>query len=122
MANMQQDLIKKITSKQLKTNLPNFSAGDTVKVHTKIKEGNKERIQMFEGVVIKRQGSGIGQTFTVRKIASGVGVEKTFPVHAVTVPQIEILKKGKVRQSKIFYLKNLSGKAARIKEDTSARK
>ncbi len=119
MANIQQNLINKITSKQIKSNIPVFSAGDTVKVHTRIKEGSKERIQIFEGVVIKKQGSGIGQTFTVRKLASGVGVEKTFPLHAISVPKIEVIKKGKVRQSKIYYLKKLSGKAARIKEDTS---
>ncbi len=121
MANIMQDLINKITSPQIKNGIPKFSAGDTVKVHTRIKEGSKERIQMFEGVVIKKQGSGIGATFTVRKISSGIGVEKTFPIHAVSIPKIEVLRKGKVRQSKIFYLKNLSGKAARIKEDKTGK-
>ncbi|MGP4040319.1 50S ribosomal protein L19 [Gracilibacillus sp. D59] len=111
-----QKLIEEITKDQLKTDLPEFRAGDTVKVHVKVVEGNRERIQVFEGVVIKRQNGGISETFTVRKISYGVGVERTFPVHSPRIDKIEVTRRGKVRRAKLYYLRNLRGKAARIKE------
>ncbi|SHN15945.1 MULTISPECIES: 50S ribosomal protein L19 [Gracilibacillus] len=111
-----QQLIEEITKDQLKTDLPEFRAGDTVKVHVKVVEGNRERIQVFEGVVIKRQNGGISETFTVRKISYGVGVERTFPVHSPRLAKIEVTRRGKVRRAKLYYLRNLRGKAARIKE------
>jgi large subunit ribosomal protein L19 len=110
-----QQLIADITKEQLKDR-PVFKAGDTVKVHVKVVEGTRERIQVFEGVVIKRQNGGISETFTVRKISYGVGVERTFPVHSPRVDKIEVLRRGKVRRAKLYYLRNLRGKAARIKE------
>ncbi|SFM32630.1 large subunit ribosomal protein L19 [Gracilibacillus orientalis] len=111
-----QKLMEEITKDQLKTDLPKFRAGDTVKVHVKVVEGNRERIQVFEGVVIKRQNGGISETFTVRKISYGVGVERTFPVHSPRIAKIEVPRRGKVRRAKLYYLRNLRGKAARIKE------
>ncbi len=111
-----QQLIEEITKDQLKTDLPEFRAGDTVKVHVKVVEGSRERIQVFEGVVIKRQNGGISETFTVRKISYGVGVERTFPVHSPRLAKIEVTRRGKVRRAKLYYLRNLRGKAARIKE------
>lgn len=108
--------IREIEKKQLKADLPSFGAGDTVKVHIRVKEGKRERIQIFEGVVIKRQNGGIRETFTVRKISFGVGVEKIFPVHSPSVEKIEVVRKGKVRRAKITYLRQRSGKAAKIKE------
>ena len=105
-----------LTQSQLRTDLPEFCIGDTIKVHVKIKEGDKSRIQLFEGLVIKRQGSGIGETFTVRKISNQIGVERTFPVHTPIIDKIEVVRHGKVRRNKLFYLRGLSGKAARIKE------
>ncbi|MDX8046917.1 50S ribosomal protein L19 [Gracilibacillus sp. S3-1-1] len=111
-----QKLIEEITKDQLKTDLPEFRAGDTVKVHVKVVEGSRERIQVFEGVVIKRQNGGISETFTVRKISYGVGVERTFPVHSPRLDKIEVTRRGKVRRAKLYYLRNLRGKAARIKE------
>lgn len=110
-----QQLIADITKEQLKER-PVFKAGDTVKVHVKVVEGTRERIQVYEGVVIKRQNGGISETFTVRKISYGVGVERTFPVHSPRVDKIEVLRRGKVRRAKLYYLRNLRGKAARIKE------
>ena len=110
-----QQLIADITKEQLKDR-PVFKAGDTVKVHVKVVEGTRERIQVYEGVVIKRQHGGISETFTVRKISYGVGVERTFPVHSPRVDKIEVLRRGKVRRAKLYYLRNLRGKAARIKE------
>lgn len=110
-----QQLIADITKEQLKDR-PDFKAGDTVKVHVKVVEGTRERIQVFEGVVIKRQNGGISETFTVRKISYGVGVERTFPVHSPRVDKIEVMRRGKVRRAKLYYLRNLRGKAARIKE------
>ncbi|PWA13485.1 50S ribosomal protein L19 [Pueribacillus theae] len=110
------DKIAEITKEQLKTDLPNFRPGDTVKVHVKVIEGTRERIQIFEGVVIKRRGSGISETFTVRKISYGVGVERTFPVHSPKIANLEVVRRGKVRRAKLYYLRNLRGKAARIKE------
>lgn len=111
-----QNLIADITKDQIRTDHPDFRAGDTLKVHVKIVEGTRERIQVFEGVVIKRQGGGISETFTVRKISYGVGVERTFPVHSPRIAKIEVSKRGIVRRAKLYYLRNLRGKAARIKE------
>ncbi|AMY04962.1 50S ribosomal protein L19 [Staphylococcus condimenti] len=109
-------LIEAITKSQLRTDLPTFRPGDTVRVHVRIVEGTRERIQVFEGVVIKRHGGGISETFTVRKISSGVGVERTFPLHTPKIEKIEVKRRGKVRRAKLYYLRNLRGKAARIKE------
>lgn len=109
-------LIKEITQEQLRTDLPEFRAGDTVRVHVKVVEGTRERIQVFEGVVIKRRGGGISETFTVRKISYGVGVERTFPLHTPKIAKVEVLRRGKVRRAKLYYLRALRGKAARIKE------
>lgn len=113
---MSQQLINDLTKEQLKTNLPEFKAGDTVKVHVRIIEGSRERIQVFEGVVIKRRGGGISETFTVRKISYGVGVERTFPVHTPKIEKIDVTRRGRVRRAKLYYLRSLRGKAARIRE------
>lgn len=109
-------LIQDITKEQLRSDIPAFRAGDTVKVHVKVVEGTRERIQLFEGVVIKRQNGGISETFTVRKISYGVGVERVFPLHSPRVAQIEVVRHGKVRRAKLYYLRGLTGKKARIKE------
>lgn len=114
---MNQTVIKSITEPYLKQDLPEFRPGDTVRVHVRVREGNKERIQIFEGVVIARKHGGIADTITVRKVSYGVGVERTFPVHSPMVAQIEVVRKGKVRRAKLHYLRGLSGKEARIKED-----
>jgi large subunit ribosomal protein L19 len=111
-----QNIITEITKEQLRTDLPEFRPGDTVRVHVKVVEGTRERIQMYEGVVIKRRGGGVSSTFTVRKISYGVGVERTFPVHTPKIAQLEVLRRGKVRRAKLYYLRDLRGKAARIKE------
>ncbi|MCA0969162.1 50S ribosomal protein L19 [Halobacillus litoralis] len=111
-----QQLLHDVTKEQLRTDLPDFRSGDTVKVHVKVVEGNRERVQVFEGVVIKRQNGGINETFTVRKVSYGVGVERTFPVHSPRIAKIERTRKGRVRRAKLYYLRNLRGKAARIKE------
>ncbi|WP_391209808.1 50S ribosomal protein L19 [Psychrobacillus sp. L4] len=111
-----QNIISEITKEQLRSDLPTFRPGDTVRVHVKVVEGTRERIQMYEGVVIKRRGGGISETFTVRKISSGVGVERTFPVHTPKIANLEIIRRGKVRRAKLYYLRDLRGKAARIKE------
>jgi large subunit ribosomal protein L19 len=111
-----QNIITEITKEQLRTDLPDFRPGDTVRVHVKVVEGTRERIQMYEGVVIKRRGGGVSSTFTVRKISYGVGVERTFPVHTPKIAQLEVLRRGKVRRAKLYYLRDLRGKAARIKE------
>ena len=100
----------------LRTDIPDFSPGDEVKVHVKVVEGNKERVQVFQGNVIRRQGSGVGETYTVRKISYGVGVERTFPVHTPTVARIEVVRKGDVRRAKLYYLRDRTGKAAKIRE------
>jgi len=113
---MSQKLIDDITSQYIRTDIPEFRPGDTVRVNVKIKEGNRERIQAFEGLVIKRRGGGISETFTVRKISYGIGVERTFPVHTPNIDKIEVLRKGKVRRAKLNYIRTLSAKAARIKE------
>ncbi|NLK71852.1 MAG: 50S ribosomal protein L19 [Clostridiales bacterium] len=109
------DVIKAIEQEYLKKDIPEFKVGDTVKVHLKIKEGNRERIQIFEGFVLKRQNGGLGETFTVRRIASGVGVEKTFPIHSPNISKIELVKEGKVRRAKLNYMRERTGKAAKIK-------
>ncbi|MBU5267823.1 50S ribosomal protein L19 [Virgibacillus proomii] len=111
-----QKLLEEITKDQLRMDHPDFRAGDTVKVHVKVVEGSRERIQVFEGVVIKRQNGGISETFTVRKLSYGVGVERTFPVHSPRIDKIEVTRRGSVRRAKLYYLRNLRGKAARIKE------
>jgi len=110
------NIIAEITKSQLRSDLPTFRPGDTVKVHVKVVEGTRERIQVYEGVVIKRRGGGISETFTVRKISYGVGVERTFPVHTPKIANLEVVRRGKVRRAKLYYLRNLRGKAARIKE------
>ena len=113
---MNLNLVNEITKDQLKTDLPEIKAGMTVRVDVKIKEGDKSRIQAFEGVVIKVQGSGIGETFAVRKLSSGVGVERTFPMHSPVIDKVTVLRVGKVRRSKLYYLRSRSGKSARINE------
>ena len=112
----QNQLIEKITNEQLRTDIPDFRAGDTVRVHARVVEGTRDRIQLFEGVVIKRHGSGISETYTVRKISNGVGVERTFPLHTPRVAAIDVVRQGRVRRAKLYYLRNLHGKAARIPE------
>ena len=109
-------LIESINASQLRTDIPEFRSGDTVKVHAKVVEGTRERIQIFEGVVIARKGSGISETYTVRKISNGVGVERIFPLHTPRVAKIEVVRLGKVRRAKLYYLRALQGKAARIAE------
>jgi len=109
------DLIKSITQEYEKDNIPEFSVGDTVKVHVKIKEGNRERIQVFEGFVLKRQNGGISETFTVRRLSSGIGVEKTFPLHSPSIDKIEVVRKGDVRRAKLNYMRGRTGKSAKIK-------
>ncbi|EEI67731.1 50S ribosomal protein L19 [Lacticaseibacillus paracasei subsp. tolerans DSM 20258] len=109
-------LIQEITKKQLRDDIPDFRPGDNVRVHAKIVEGERERIQLFEGVVIKRHGVGISATYTVRKISNGVGVERTFPLHSPRVEKIEVTRHGQVRRAKLYYLRALRGKAARIRE------
>ncbi len=110
------DIIKAIEAEQLRNDLPQFNVGDTVKVHIRITEGTKERIQVFEGTVIKRQNGGLRETFTVRRFASGVGVEKTFPVNAPVIEKVEVIRRGKVRRAKLFYLRDRVGKRAKVKE------
>ena len=110
------EIIKNIEAAQLKAEVPQFNVGDTVRVHGKIKEGNRERIQVFEGTVIKRQNGGSRETFTVRKNSNGIGVEKTWPVHSPFVDNIEVVRKGKVRRAKLYYLRDRVGKAAKVKE------
>jgi large subunit ribosomal protein L19 len=110
------DLIKIIEQEQLKTNLPNLEVGDFVKVHAKIKEGNRERLQVFEGTVIAKKGAGLKETFTVRRISYGVGVERIFPVHSPKIDHIDIVRKGKIRRAKLYYLRERVGKASKVKE------
>ena len=110
------DIIKKIEDAQLKTEIPEFRVGDTVKVYAKIKEGNRERTQVFEGTVIKRQNGSNRETFTVRKSSNGIGVEKTWPLHSPIVEKIEVTRRGKVRRAKLFYLRDRVGKKAKVKE------
>ena len=113
---MSQQLIQEITKAYMKNDVPEFRPGDTVKVYVRIKEGEKERLQLFEGLVIKRRGGGISETFTVRKNSYGVGVERTFPIHAPIISKIEVVRRGIVRRAKLNYIRTLSAKAARIKE------
>ena len=110
------EIIKSIEAEQLKAEVPEFSVGDTVRVSAKIKEGNRERIQIFEGTVIKRQNGGVRETFTVRKSSNGVGVEKTWPLHSPSVENVEVVRRGKVRRAKLNYLRSRIGKAAKVKE------
>lgn len=110
------DAREMITREQQRVDLPQFRAGDTVRVHVRIKEGEKERLQAFEGVVLRRRGEGLGSSFTVRKVSYGVGVERIFPLHSPVIDRVEVLTKGRVRQGRIYYLRKLRGKAARIKE------
>jgi large subunit ribosomal protein L19 len=111
-----------VENTQLRENIPAFQAGDTVKVHVRIKEGNKERLQVFEGVVIARKHGGVRETVTVRKVSFGVGVERIFPLHATVVDHIDVVRRGKVRRAKLYYLRELRGKAARIKEKDTRNK
>jgi large subunit ribosomal protein L19 len=110
------DIIKALEQEQMRSDIPAFKPGDTVRVHVKVVEGSRERIQVFEGAVIRRQGSGARETFTVRRISYGVGVERTFPVHSPRIDKIEVARRGIVRRAKLYYLRNLTGKAARIRE------
>ncbi|MDH7479928.1 MAG: 50S ribosomal protein L19 [Syntrophomonadaceae bacterium] len=110
------DLIQAIEKEQMVQDLPQFRPGDTVKVHFKVVEGGRERVQVFEGTVIRRRGRGLGETFTVRRVTYGVGVERTFPLHSPRIEKIEVVRRGKVRRARLYYLRGLVGKAARIKE------
>ncbi|MCD4796970.1 MAG: 50S ribosomal protein L19 [Candidatus Cloacimonetes bacterium] len=110
------DIVHEIGKEQMRTDLPEFRVGDTIKVHYKIKEGSKERIQIFQGIVIQRRGVQISKTFTVRKISNGVGVERIFPLHSPNIDKIEVVRFGRVRRAKLFYLRKAKGKAARVKE------
>ena len=113
---MNNRLVEEVTASQLRTDLPEFKSGDEVRVSVRIIEGSKQRIQVFQGVVIQRRGGGVNATFTVRKMSSGIGVERTFPVHSPSIAGIEVVRRGKVRRNKITYIRKRSGKAARIKE------
>lgn len=113
---MNKNLVNEINASQLRNDLPQFSSGDTLKVSVRITEGEKQRIQIFEGVVIAVQGAGLSRTFTIRKRSTGIGVERIFLLHSPVIAEIEVVKRGKVRRNKIYYLRKLSGKAARIKE------
>lgn len=108
--------LEAFVSEQLKTVVPQFEVGDTIKVHNRIKEGNRERIQLFEGTVIAKHGGGISETFTVRRVAYGCGVEKTFPIHSPNVEKVEVVRRGRVRRAKLFYLRDRVGKSAKVKE------
>ena len=109
-------LLREIVAEQLRSDFPKFRPGDTVRVHVKVREGTRERIQVFEGVVIRRRGTSVSETFTVRKVSYGVGVERTFPLHTPNIDKLEVMRRGKVRRAKLYYLRNLRGKKARIKE------
>ena len=110
------NIIQALEQEQLRSDIPDFAPGDTVRIHVKVVEGTRERIQMFEGVVIGRQGTGVRETFTVRRVSYGVGVERTFPVHSPRLDKIDVVRRGIVRRAKLYYLRNLTGKAARIRE------
>ena len=110
------DVVETLEKEQMRTDIPDFRPGDTVKVHARIKEGQKERIQVFQGVVIRKRKGNTGATFTVRKVSYGIGVERIFPLHSPSIDRIEILSRGKVRRGRLYYLRKLTGKAARIKE------
>jgi large subunit ribosomal protein L19 len=111
------NIIEQLEKEQMRVDIPDFKSGDTVKVHAKIKEGEKERIQVFQGVVIRKRKGNTGATFTVRKVSYGIGVERTFPLHSPGIDKIEILTKGKVRRGRLYYLRKLRGKAARVKSE-----
>lgn len=115
------DIIKSIEHEQLKNKIPDLHVGDTIRVHQRIKEGNRERIQVFEGIIIKKQGGGVNATFTVRRVAYGVGVEKTFLIHSPMVEKVEVVRVGKARRAKLYYLRDRIGKAAKTKENLGAR-
>ncbi len=115
------DIIKSIEHEQLKSKVPMLKVGDTVKVHVRVKEGNRERIQVFEGIIIKKQGGGVNATFTVRRISYGVGVEKTFLLHSPTIEKVEVVRVGRARRAKLYYLRDRVGKAAKTKEQVGAR-
>ena len=110
------EIVKAIGNEQLKKEVPQFNIGDTVRVHNRIKEGNRERIQMFEGTVIRKKNGGISETFTVRRLSYGVGVEKTFPLHSPNVVNVDVIRRGKVRSARLYYLRDRVGKAAKVKE------
>lgn len=109
-------MVRSVEEEQMKTDIPEFRPGDTVRVHVKVVEGERERIQMFEGVVIRRRGGGLSETFTVRRVSYGVGVERTFPLHSPRVAKVDVLRRGKVRRARLYYLRQRRGKAARIKD------
>jgi large subunit ribosomal protein L19 len=113
---MMSNIIQELEKQQMKKNVPEFKPGDTVRAHVRVVEGARERIQVFEGVVIKRQGAGLRESFTLRRVSYGVGVERTFPIHAPKVDKIEVTRRGRVRRAKLYYLRTLTGRAARIKE------
>ena len=115
------DVIQEVTQQYLKTDIPDFRPGDNLKVHVRLKEGEKERIQVFEGLVIARKHGGVSETFTVRKISSGIGVERTFPLHSPSIAKVEVTRRGRVRRAKLYYIRGLRGKAARIRERSQAR-
>jgi large subunit ribosomal protein L19 len=115
------NILDALDAQSLRTDIPAFRAGDTLKVHVRVIEGSRERVQVFQGVVIRRQGGGIRETFTVRKVSFGVGVERTFPVHSPNISEIEVVTRGDVRRAKLYYLRDLRGKAAKIKEKREAR-
>ncbi|MDK2888503.1 LSU ribosomal protein L19P [Desulfofundulus australicus DSM 11792] len=110
------NLIQSLEQEQMKTDIPDFRPGDTVRVHVKVVEGNRERVQVFEGVVIRRRGGGLSETFTVRRVSYGVGVERTFPLHSPRIERIEVVRRGHVRRARLYYLRQLRGKAARIRD------
>jgi large subunit ribosomal protein L19 len=110
------DLLQEIDKEQLRDDVPQFSPGDTVRIHYRVREGDKERIQIFEGVCLGRRGGGMGESFTVRKVSSGIGVERVFPLNSPFIKQIEVARRGRVRRAKLYYLRGLKGKAARIQE------
>ncbi|MCX2954224.1 50S ribosomal protein L19 [Lentzea sp. BCCO 10_0856] len=115
------NILDALDAQSLRTDIPAFRAGDTLKVHVRVIEGSRERVQVFQGVVIRRQGGGIRETFTVRKVSFGVGVERTFPVHSPNISEVEVVTRGDVRRAKLYYLRDLRGKAAKIKEKREAR-
>jgi len=110
------DIIRSIEQEQMRTDLPDFKPGDTVRVHVKVIEGDRERVQVFEGIVMRRSGGGLSETFTVRKISAGVGVERLFPLHSPLIEKIEVVRRGRVRRAKLYYLRDRVGRAARIEE------
>ena len=115
------DLIREVTREYLKTDIPDFRPGDNLRVHVRLKEGEKERIQVFEGLVIARKHGGVSETFTVRKISSGIGVERTFPLNSPSLAKVEVTRRGRVRRAKLYYIRGLRGKAARIRERSQIR-